>query len=252
MRKSLLEIVQDIMNDMSADHVNSIGDTEESLQVAQIVKSTYEEMTTRREWPHLKKLMPLVSYSDNRYPTHLFVPETMRQIEWINYDQKSVENPNAGFEQIKYLDPQKFIQFTNSRNSNLVSTETVRTVDGVPFKILTDHAPTYWTSFDDTVIIMDSYDKAVEDTLQGQNAQAYMELHPDFQMTDSFIPEMPSHLFPALIAEAKSVCFYVIKTQANEKAEQISKRQQNRMAQDGWRMKGGIKYPNYGRGQWIK
>lgn len=252
MKKTLLDIVQDIMNDMSADHVNSIGDTEESLQVAQIVKSTYEEMTTRREWPHLKKLMPLISYSDNDYPTHLSVPEGMRKIEWINYDQKTVDNPNAGFSQIKYLDPQKFIQFTNSRNTNYAATKTVQTKDGVPFRILIDHAPTYWTSFDDNTIIMDSYDSVIEDTLQGQNAQVYMEILPSFELTDGFIPEIPNHLFPALIAEAKSVCFYVVKTQANEKAEQISKRQQNRMAQEGWRMQGGIKYPNYGRKQWIR
>ena len=251
MKKTLLDIVQEIMNDMSADFVNSIGATEESLQVAQVVKSTYEEMVTRRDWPHLKKLLPLISYGNSDYPTYLLVPENMRQIDWINYDQKSLDNPTVGFSQIKYLDPQKFIQLTNSRNTKDSSTAIVATLDGVPFKILTNHAPTYWTSFDDQYIIMDSYDKAIEDTLQGKNSQAYMEILPSWSMTDDFVPEMPVHLYPALLAEAKSACFYVIKTQANQKAEQISKRQQARMAQDGWRTNGGIKYPNYGRKQWI-
>lgn len=250
MKKTLLDIVQEVMNDMSADFVNSIGATEESLQVAQVVKSTYEEMVTRRDWPHLKKLLPLISYGNNSYPTYLLVPENMRQIDWINYDQKSLDNPTAGFAQIKYLDPQKFIQFTNSRNTADNATEIVTTLDNVPFKIITNHAPTYWTSFDDKYIIMDSYNKDIEDTLQGKNAQVYMEVLPSWTMTDDFVPEMPIHLYPALLAEAKSACFYVIKTQANQKAEQISKRQQARMAQDGWRTNGGIKYPNYGRKQW--
>ena len=134
MKKTLLDIVQEVMNDMSADFVNSIGATEESLQVAQVVKSTYEEMVTRRDWPHLKKLLPLISYGNNSYPTYLLVPENMRQIDWINYDQKSLDNPTAGFAQIKYLDPQKFIQFTNSRNTADSATEIVTTLDNVPFK----------------------------------------------------------------------------------------------------------------------
>ena len=44
MRKSLLEIVQTILLDMSGDEVNSIQDTEEALQVASIVQNTYLAM----------------------------------------------------------------------------------------------------------------------------------------------------------------------------------------------------------------
>jgi len=53
MKLTLLEIVQDIMNDMDGDEVNAISDTIESQQVAQIVKTTYLEMMANRNWPHL-------------------------------------------------------------------------------------------------------------------------------------------------------------------------------------------------------
>ena len=61
---TLLEIVQDIMNDMDSDEVNSISDTEESSQIAQIVKTTYFEILGRRDWPHLSKFTNLNSISD--------------------------------------------------------------------------------------------------------------------------------------------------------------------------------------------
>ena len=59
MRMTLLEIVQDVLNDIDSDNVNSIRDTVESEQVAAIVKSCYFEMIGNRNWPHLKKLFQL-------------------------------------------------------------------------------------------------------------------------------------------------------------------------------------------------
>ena len=40
-KMTLLEITQDIMSDMDSDNVNSINDSVEALQVAQVVKTTY-------------------------------------------------------------------------------------------------------------------------------------------------------------------------------------------------------------------
>lgn len=50
---TLLDIVQDILSDMDSDTVNSITDSVESLQIAQIVKTTFFEIITEGEWPHL-------------------------------------------------------------------------------------------------------------------------------------------------------------------------------------------------------
>ena len=38
---TLLEMTQDIMSDMDSDEINSINDSVEALQVAQIIKTTY-------------------------------------------------------------------------------------------------------------------------------------------------------------------------------------------------------------------
>ena len=41
-KMTLLAMVQDILNDMDGDEVNSISDTVEAEQVAQIIKTTYD------------------------------------------------------------------------------------------------------------------------------------------------------------------------------------------------------------------
>ncbi len=252
MKMTLLEMVQDILSDMSGDYANSIGDTEESLQVAQIIKSTYHEMMARREWPHLKKVITLQSYSDNRYPIFLLIPEATRRVEWITYSQKTKENPDASFSEIKYMEPGKFVQWTNSRNINNESIVTVTTPDNVILRINNNTPPTYWTSFDDKTVVMDSWDSGVEDTLQGINSQSEVIVHPKWEDSNNFVPSIPAHLFPALLSESKSTCFLVIKKMPNEKAEQQSVRQQKVLSTNGWRLAGGISYPNYGRKRWIR
>lgn len=252
MKMTLLEMVQDILSDMSGDYANTIGDTEESLQVAQIIKSTYHEMMNRREWPHLKKVTTLLSYSDSRYPTFLILPENTRRVEWITYRQTTKENPNASFSEVKFMEPGKFVQWTNSRSINNSNIEVIKTPEGVDLRIAKDCPPTYWTTFDDKIVVMDSYDVEIDDILQGINTQVELYVYPSWEDRNDFVPNMPAHLFPALLSEAKSTCFLVIKKMANEKAEQQSVRQQRVLSSNGWRLAGGISYPDYGRKRWTR
>jgi hypothetical protein len=247
MNMTLLDIVQKILNDMNSDYVNSINDTEESLQVASIVEDTYYEMMNRRDWPHLKKLVGLESFNDSFYPTYLLLPKGTKKVEWVTYNQKKEHGADDYFAPVKYLHPDEFIQYTNGRNSSNQNVRVVRNTENVPLKIFNDCPPKYWTSFDDTKLFFDSYMSTIEDTLQGVNAQAEVYIFPSWEMRDDFVPNLPMNVFPALLAEAKSSCFYTIKESANEKAEQQSSRQQKWLSFQGWRTHGGIRYPNYGR-----
>jgi len=44
---------------MDSDEVNSINDSVEALQVAQIIKTTYFNIIDGRDWPWLKELFKL-------------------------------------------------------------------------------------------------------------------------------------------------------------------------------------------------
>lgn len=244
---TLLEIVQDIMNDMDSDEVNSISDTEESSQIAQIVKTTYFEMIGRRDWPHLSKFTTLNSIGDLNKPTHLGTPDNLTRLDWFNYNKKQPGDTRNKFRPIEYLYPDQFILKTNDRNLDETNVIEVTDYDGATFQVFNDRQPVYYTSFDDNFIVLDSYDVDVEDTVQSSNTQVKVYTTPAWSVDDDFVPDLPIEAFPGLLAEAKSVAAFKLDDKVDQKAEQQSERQQKRLSKDGWSIKGGVRYYNYGR-----
>lgn len=245
MKKTLLEIVQDILNDLDSDFVNSIDDTVESQQVAQIVKSTYTEMMSNRNWPHLKKLVQLDSLSDVNKPVYFKLPDNIKQLEKVEYDVRKTSLDNAEYKGIVYKDPETFLRIVSNRKND----GRVEVVDfsGVTLSIYNNKIPDYYTSFDDVHIIMDSYDAAINTTLIKAKTRCIAYLMPVWVHEDGAVPDLPDEAFSALIEEAKSVAFYTLKQMANQKAEQRASRQQRWLSRKAWRVAGGLNYENYGR-----
>jgi hypothetical protein len=244
---TLLDIVQDILSDMDSDTVNSINDSVESLQVAQIVKTTFFEIITEGEWPHLAELFQITASGDNSLPTHMTLPENVRYVEWVTYNKRTVSDTKDEYVDVRYKEPAEFMAHINRRDSSLASVTTITDPTLVKLLIINDTAPTYYTSFNNDVLVFDSYDSGVDSTIQSAKIQCYGYREPVFTILDNFIPDLPSKAFPYLLSEAKSVCFNVLKQAANPKEEQRSTRQRRRLSQDRWRLAGGITYPNYGR-----
>jgi hypothetical protein len=234
---TLLEIVQDILSDMDSDEVNSITDTTESLQVAQVVRTTYSHIIDGRDWPHLYTLFQITGWSDGDKPTHLTIPEDVVEVMWLKYDKKEVA----------YKSPESFLQLVDVRDPALTTVDTVVDVSGVSLYILNDRAPSYWTSFDEKTIIFDSYDSAVENTIVTAKTQAYGKRLPVFTMEDSFVPDLPAQAFSYLLAESKAHASMSLRQAQDGKAEQYSLTQRRRMSQEAWKVQGGVTIPNYGR-----
>jgi len=247
MKETLLEITQDILNDMDSDEVNSIDDTFEATQVAQIVKRTFFEMIGNRNWPHLNQLFKLEGVPSSDTPTHMKLPSDVKELIYLGYNKQREGETRNRYETIRYQDPDSFLRRLNQNNNDNDEVEVIIDFSGVELNIRTDRHPEVWTSFDDAFIVFDSFDKDVNETLLSSKVQARGYLNPTWVHLDSHIPDLPIEAFPALIEEAKSVCFFVLKQQANEKAEQKSTRQQRWLARKAWKANGGIKYPNFGR-----
>lgn len=245
MKKTLLEIVQEILNDMDSDFVNSIDDTVEAQQVAQIVKSTYAEMMSNRNWPHLKKLVQLDSLSDVSKPVYFKLPDNTKQLEKVEYDVKKLLAVNSEYKGITYKDPEAFLRIvSNRKNENKVE---VVDFSGVTLSIYDNKAPDYYTSFDDVHVVMDSFDASINTTLIKSKTRCIAYLMPVWVHSDDAVPDLPDEAFSALIEEAKSTAFYALKQMANQKAEQRASRQNRWLARKAWRVSGGLKYENYGR-----
>lgn len=206
---TLLDMVQDIMSDMSSDAVNSITDTAESLQVAQIIKSTYAFMLSGRDRPWLGSLFNLES-AVSATPTKMKIPDDIQEVLWIKYNCIDSGDSDKEYKTITYKKPEDFIEILYKRNSSDSTVDTI-TENGVVLLIRNDVEPTYWTSFDDEYIVMDSYDSVVEANLSGSKTSCHGYKEPTWTMTDTFTPDLPSPMFPFLLAEAKTICMTRIK-----------------------------------------
>lgn len=246
-KKTLLEIVQSVLNDLDSDEVNSINDTVEAMQIAQMTRTCYDELSTNRNWPHQKRLMQLDASNDLSKPNYLKIPDEVKELILFKYEKAKLGDSKLHYEDVKFLYPDEFLCLIQSRDSSKTNVETIIDFEDTQLLIVNDKAPEYWTTFDDVWIVCDSYNKDISDTLLKSKTQIICYKQVAFSLIDDFIPDMPSEAFPLLIEEVKSTAFLNLKQMANPKAEQKASRQQRWLARKAWKAHGGIRYDNYGR-----
>lgn len=247
MKMTLLEMTQDILNDLDSDFVNSIDDTVEAQQVAQIIKTSFFEMISNRNWPHLKKLIQLDASGATNKPNYMKIPAGTKQVEIIKYDCKKQDETTSRYNDIKYLEPEAFLKKVSLRITDADNVQEVVDFSGVKLAIVNNKAPEYYTSFDDEWVVFDAFDSAVDNTMQKSKSQCIAYVEPSWVHSDDAIPALPEEAFSALLEESKSAAFLNLKQMANQKAEQRANRQQRWLSRKAWRVAGGIKYENYGR-----
>ena len=76
MKRTLLQIVQNILSDMDSEDVDSIRDSIEAEQIESVVRDVNLNMVSTRMIPEHQELMRLVSLSDSTKPTHFQVPDS--------------------------------------------------------------------------------------------------------------------------------------------------------------------------------
>ncbi len=247
MKQTLLELTQDVLNAIDGDEVNSISDTVESLQVANDIKVVFYDLIGRKDWQFLRKLKTLDSVSDAGRPTHLLIPKNTSKMEFLMYNKQKINSARRFFKEVKYKYPDEFLLYVNQRDNTQPQYDLITDFDGAILTIKNNIHPTYFTSFDDKYIIMDSYDSAIETTLRGINTQISLFITPEWSSVDDFTPDLPSEMFPLLLSECTSY------TQARKdevllrKTEQTATRQQRHLSQTHGVVQSGVRYPNYGR-----
>lgn len=268
MRMTLLEIVQNILSAMDAEEVTSITDTVESYQVAQEVKTTYYENFSNFE---LKSRLELLYLDDSDkelaaefqylYPHTLKIPDEVDNIKWFKYNtNRDVTDPV--WKELEYLTPEQYLDHV-TQNTNSSTTYLVRDpTNSQRYYLKSDQHPTYWTTFDNEYIVVDSFISDYVETTVGEDVTSilengrmlgdytmvYAEVIPPWTMSDAFTPDLDDKFFPMLLAEAKSACFINYKGVSNSKEEQRSRRQRvhhqnNRARYNEYKYTGN----NYGR-----
>jgi hypothetical protein len=233
MKWTNLQYVQNILSSMSSDEVNSISDSTESMQVAEILKTTYFNIIARAGLPEHKKLFQLDAGLNNLQPVLMFIPEGIKSIEWLKY--YNLDSQSLMYQYVTILPIQQFMDYVAGYNTidTTVDTMTLK-IDGETFlfNYKNDNQPRFCTVIKDFYVVFDSYNLLVETTLQSSNTQAFGETQAVWKMEDDFIPDLDVEQIPLLLNEAKSLAFFELKRSPHQKAEQEAKRQWSSLQKD--------------------
>jgi hypothetical protein len=253
MKRTLLELVQAVASSISSDEINTIGDSPESLEIMEIVRSVYEELWTRTDLPEHYQLVRLVSSGDTDYPVLMTVPDKVTKIQWLRYNTETTDDTDARWTDIPYMPLRQFMEMTQQLRESDDDVDTFNyTIESQTFPVMynNDRHPRYYTSVDDNTLLFDAHDITVDTTLQSNKTQAYAKLRIAWATDDDFIPELDANQFPLLLSEAKSHAWAELRQTPNNKIEQSAKRGWVRLQSTTDRAKPRDYYselPNYGR-----
>lgn len=247
MKLLLIEYVQDILSDMDSDEVDSINDTVEAQQVANIVRSTYFAMLSTRNWPHTKRRIQLEASGAAARPTHMRLPDNVKEMVSLDYNKVRQGETRKLYQPVRWLENDEFLRRAHSLNNDASNVDIITDPTGIELLIRNDIPPSVYTSFDDQHVVFDAYDSSVDDTLQNSKVHAIAYIYPKWEHEDDHIPDLPMEAVTALLEESKSRAMFKLKQMVDNKAEQESKKQQAWLSRKAWRVNGGIKTPNYGR-----
>lgn len=242
---------------MDSDEVNSISDTTEAGQVAMVVRRVYLDICNRLNLNEHFDFFQLTASGDSTLPVVMYRPETIDQLIWIKYDKRTSVSDPVDFEDIKYMDLRQFMDrmyMHNTDESNVSSTSLSIGDDTVTLIYKTDRQPYYWTSYNDTTILFDSYYSTLDTTLQKSKTQCYGLISRTFDIyDDNYTPDLDAQQFSLLINEAKALAWAELKQMTHVRSERESKRQWTRTQRNKKALPGGEftsaydELPDYGR-----
>ena len=248
MKMTLLEMVQNILSDMDSEEINSLSDSNEAEQIAKVVENTYFGLIATRTIPEHAQTIKMVSASSLARPTHFTFPTRVKSIEFLDYNVSKVVG-GVDYQRLTYISPDEFFGLSDGRNSLASNILQVKdTQDESILLIRNDVMPSYYTTFDDEHIVLDSYKSTVEATLPSAKTRAYGVRYPTFDTTsDGFVPDIDGTMFPFLLAESKSTAMSLFKSGSDPKIEQAARRQKSYVQNDMHRVKVGRTKNDYGR-----
>ena len=247
MKMSLLEMVQDILSEMDSDEVNSLDDTIEAGQVATIIKNAYMLMCSNRNWGDERGLITLDHVGIIEMPTHLLIPDEIKQLDYLAYNNYNEDRALDEYVTIKYCHPDEFLRKVQNRAPRQPNIQEVMDFGGTRLFIANNRDPSYWTSFDDQHIVCDAYNMEQDTTLKASKTQAMVVKAPRWEYREDFIPKLPIEGYAALLAESKAMAFASLKQMQNNKAEIASQKQQRWLSRKNSTTMGGVRYMTFGR-----
>jgi hypothetical protein len=233
---TLLQLVQKVLNSIEGDEVNSWSDTVESTLVANIIENCYNDIASGIDMPEDFALMEMQATSSST-PTMMTKPSTVDELLWLKYNKIQDGDTDPVWAPVTYLSPEEFhLRMIDLRPSDTTVDSYTVTVDGSvsSFYYRNDKSPDYYTVFNDTTLVFDSVDTAIETNLQTVKSLGYCRRYRVFTMEDSFVPLLPEQQFPLLLNEAIATAWQDLKQAQNGRAERKARRGMVRLQKSKW------------------
>ena len=228
MKKTLLQLVQEVLESIDGDEVNSYADTTESLAVASLIRDVYWDIIASTEFTASKGPYQLTATSNSTYPTVMYLPSTNLTLEWLMYDQTVDVTKPQNFRELIFLPLEEFLlrSYGQDQADANVVTYTITLPSGRTLRVLSrkDGPPRYYTTPDDQTVLFDSYLSTVDSVLQQTKTIAFGERYPSWNMIDSFIPDLPEKQFSILRNEAKATASSQLRQTTNSNAERRARK----------------------------
>lgn len=233
MKRSLLDIVQEILSSMSSDEVNSISDTVESNQVALICKRAYYDCATDLELPEHETLFKLEQTTDLTKPVMMTLPANVLRVNWIKYDNQDINDQSDTYPNYKDVEFLEFTDFLTRQQALRELTSGIGSMNfepdnGESFEIIykTDTMPIFYTCVDDFTLLFDGYDSDVDTTnLLKSKTMCHGILYPEFLLEDDFVPDFDPNQFSYYVNRCNVKAWAELKDTANQEAAGEARRQ---------------------------
>lgn len=193
-RLTLLKVVQNYLDYVDGFQVDSIFDSDEATQAANIAEHVfYRVIDKNRDTPSMAYIGSLDASLDPTRPNILTIPAQVNRIHNSEVSYNVSMDGGVQWQTVKFLHPEQFLQAISGYNTNTPNTE-VTQVNGIPFVILNDRHPMYCTTFDDKVIVFDSYNKDADTTLQESKTRVIGTQSVVFLQEDDFVIPLPTRM----------------------------------------------------------
>lgn len=234
MSRSLNYTVQRVLEKLNLDPVNSINDTEDSILIAREAESTYYDLLSRGTWPFQEELIKVQSVSDTNNPTALKLGANVDKIVSLRYDITASGADNKEYRRITWLEPEDFLEMVYSRNTGTDEAE-ISNFFGTEIFVYNNKMPTYYTSFDNEYLVLDSYDSNESNTLLGSKTVCKAEVVPSWQISDEFIIPLDDKFYPLFLSALTSACSVMLLNTQNVEEERRQMRAISRVRQEAYR-----------------
>jgi hypothetical protein len=250
MQRTLLEIVQDILSSIQGDSVTDISDTQQSTDVANIVRQNFYEIAATLKLPEHYTLFELTETSSST-PVQMTKPASIITIDWIKYDTED----DIGYTEPKFIPFKEFLEMMEPLSTDYGEVDSFNfsmNSETFPLKYFNDRNPSYYTTPDQETLIFDGVDTSIESFLRKTKTECFGLKENSWTHTNAGVPPLDQKYSNLLFQQSKAQCFAELKQTENPRAQRSEKRaqlsvQRRPNAIDNPKQEYWTKYPNYGR-----